>query len=74
MPEKLKEILVSLVPDIDISTVTRDTRLIEDLGFDSLLMMTMSMELEEALGFRFEEHVVFVTVGDVINYLDTVVK
>ncbi|MBQ8321203.1 MAG: acyl carrier protein [Clostridia bacterium] len=74
MPEKLKEIISDLAPDKDISTVTGNTRLKEDLGFDSLSIMTMSMELEEALGFRFEEHVVFATVGDVINYLDTVVK
>lgn len=74
MLEKIKEILYRLLPDTDIDAVTHETKLVEDLGFDSLTMMALSMELEESLGFRFEEQVVFVSVGDVIKYLDTVVK
>ena len=74
MLEKIKEILHRLLPDADIDATTPETKLVDDLGFDSLTMMAMSMELEESLGFRFEEQVVFVSVGDVIKYLDTVVK
>lgn len=74
MLEKIKEILYRLLPDTDIDAVTHETKLVEDLGFDSLTMMALSMELEESIGFRFEESVVFVSVGDVIKYLDTVVK
>lgn len=74
MLEKIKEILYRLLPDTDIDAVTHETKLVEDLGFDSLTMMALSMELEESIGFRFEEPVVFVSVGDVIKYLDTVVK
>ena len=74
MLEKIKEILHRLLPDADIDAITPETKLVDDLGFDSLTMMAMSMELEESLGFRFEEQVVFVSVGDVIKYLDTVVK
>ena len=43
MLEKLKEILSKVLPDVDMATVTEDTRLIEDLGFDSLALMMMSM-------------------------------
>ena len=74
MLEKIKEILHRLLPDADIDAITPETKLVDDLGFDSLTMMAMSMELEESLGFRFEEQVVFISVGDVIKYLDTVVK
>lgn len=70
MLEKLKEILARVLPDVDMAEVNADTRLKEDLGFDSLAMMMMAMELEEAFGFRFAEFVKFETVGDVCGYLE----
>ncbi len=71
MIEKLKEILGRVLIDVDMSTVTEDTRLIEDLGFDSLALMMMSMELEDAFSFKFNEFVRFETVGDVCAYLES---
>lgn len=70
MLNRLKEILGKVLPDVDMSTVTDDTKLIEDLGFDSLAMMMMAMELEDAFSFRFTEFVKFETVGDVCGYLE----
>ena len=69
MEEKLKVIFERVVPDKDFSTVTRELRLIEDLGFDSLALMMMAMEIESGFGFRFTEFVKFETVGDVCNYV-----
>ena len=71
MLEKLKEILGKVLPDVDVSNVTDSTRLVEDLGFDSLAMMMMSMEIEDAFKFRFSEFVRFETVGDVCGYLES---
>ena len=71
MLEKLKDILSKVLPDLDMSGVNEDTRLIEDLGFDSLALMMMSMELEDAFGFKFTEFVRFETVGDVCGYLES---
>ena len=71
MLDRLKEILAKVLPDLDMSTVTPETRLIEDLGFDSLALMMMSMEIEDAFGFRFREFVMFETVDDVCRYLET---
>ncbi len=71
MLERLKEILSKVLPDVNMSEVTADTRLKEDLGFDSLAMMMMSMELEEAFDFKFLEFVKFETVGDVSAYLES---
>lgn len=71
MLEKLKEILSRVLPDVDMAEVNADTRLKEDLGFDSLAMMMMAMELEEAFGFKFAEFVKFETVGDVCAYLES---
>lgn len=70
MLEKLKTILGKVLPDMDVGEVTHDTRLVEDLGFDSLAMMMMSMEIEDSFGFKFTELVRFETVGDVIGYLE----
>ena len=69
MLEKLKEILEKVLPDVDMSTVNEQTRLVEDLGFDSLAIMMLAMELEEAFGFKFTEFVRFETVGDVCEYV-----
>lgn len=70
MLEKLKIVLARVLPDVDMSTVTESTKLIDDLGFDSLALMMMSMEIEDAFGFKFLEFVKFETVGDVCRYLD----
>ena len=71
MLEQLKELLANILPDIDLSTITEDSRLIEDLGFDSLALMMLSMEIEDAFGFKFTEFVYFETVGDVCGYLES---
>ena len=70
MLDKLKEILAKVLPDVDMSTVTEETRLVEDLSFDSLALMMMAMELEYAFGFKFTEFVRFEKVGDVCGYLE----
>ena len=70
MLEKLKEILSKVLPEVDMSAVTEDTKLVEDLGFDSLAMLMLSMEIEDAFQFRFTEFVRFETVGDVCGYLE----
>ena len=70
MLDKLKEILGKVLPEVDMSSVTEDTKLIDDLGFDSLAMMMMAMELEDAFSFKFTEFVKFETVGDVCGYLE----
>lgn len=70
MLDKLKDILAKVLPDVDMSSVTLETKLIEDLGFDSLALMMMAMELEDAFDFKFKEFVKFETVGDVCLYLE----
>lgn len=69
MLDRLKDVISRVLPDTDISAVTADTTLIEDLGFDSLALIMMSMEIEDAFGFKFTEFVRFETVGDVCKYL-----
>ena len=71
MLEKLKEILGKVLPEVDMSQVTESTRLVEDLGFDSLALMMLSMEIEDAFDFKFTELVRFETVGDVCGDLES---
>ena len=71
MLDKLKEILGKVLPDVDVSSVSEETRLVEELGFDSLAMMMMAMEIEDAFGFKFTEFVRFKTVSDVCGYLES---
>ena len=71
MIDRLKVILGKILPDVDMSTVSAETKLVEELGFDSLALMMMSMEIEDAMGFKFTEFVRFETVGDVCTYLES---
>lgn len=71
MLEKLKVIVEKVIPGIDVNAVTKESRLVEDLNFDSLALMMMSMEIEDEFNFRFTELVRFETVGDACDYLET---
>jgi len=71
MLEQLKEILEKVLPNVDMSKITEETKLVDDLGFDSLALMMMSMEIEDSFNFKFTEFVRFETVGDVCGYLES---
>ncbi len=68
--EKLKEVLTKVLPDVDASAITEETRLHDDLGFDSLATLMLSMEIEDAFNFKFTEFVRFETVKDVCDYIE----
>ena len=70
MLEQLKEILGNVLPDVDMSEVTEETNLADDLGFDSLALIMLSMEIEDAFHFQFDELIEFNTVGDVCRYIE----
>ena len=74
MIERLKKIINKVDPSVNTDGMTTDTRLKEDLKFDSLAMMMMSMEVEAEFDFRFTEFVKFDTVGDVIKYIEEKLK
>ena len=71
MLDKLKAVLGKVLPDVDLSEINESTKLVDDLGFDSLAMMMMAMEIEDSFGFKFKEFVKFNTVGDVCDYLQS---
>ena len=70
MLEKLKELIKGVMPEVETEGVTEQTKLVEDLHFDSLGIMMLAMAIEDEFGFQFQETINFVTVGDVIKYIE----
>ena len=70
MLEKLKELMRGVDQDIDLDNVTLETKLIDDLHFDSLGIMMFAMAIEDEFGVQFDEPMEFVTVGDVVKYIE----
>ena len=69
----LKEVLGVIRPKTDLSNIQDSTRLVHDLGIDSLSMMFMSLAIEEKFAFRFEQNQApFETVGQVLDYIQKV--
>lgn len=71
MFEKVSAILAEQLR-IDESTITPESRIKDDLGADSLDVMMLLMEIEDVYGVTVpdEELATFVTVADVIDYLE----
>lgn len=70
MLDTLKEIIELVMPEVDTSTITEETKLRDDLGFDSLAIMMLAMEIENKFNFRFTEFVAFNTLGEVCSYIE----
>ena len=69
--ERLKVIFKNVKPNIDVENITVDTRLLEDLGVDSLSLMLLAMYIEDEFKFQFDTITNrFKTVGDLVNYID----
>ena len=52
--EGLKEIFAGVKPKLDLSTVGFDSKLVNDLGIDSLSMLLLSLAAEHKFGTQFE--------------------
>lgn len=70
MFERLLKLMEQNMPDTDFSKATPESRLMEDLGIDSIGLMMLSMAIEDEFGVRFDEPVPFGTVQDVLDYLE----
>lgn len=60
----------------DAASITRDTRLIEDLKADSANVMVLIMDLEDKYGITVEDDQIMKmkTVGDVVDYIEKIRK
>lgn len=73
MFEQLKNIMIDEL-QIDAAKITPDAELVNDLGFNSLELAELVIHCEETFGIEVDEEVAkdFVTVGDVVRYLEEV--
>ncbi|MBE6595352.1 MAG: acyl carrier protein [Ruminococcaceae bacterium] len=71
MFEKVKQILVDEL-QIDADTITMDAELSKDLNINSIELADLVMMCEDKFGIEISEDSAneFVTVGDVVNYLE----
>lgn len=70
MLERLLKLIQENVPDAKVDHVSKDSKLFEDLGLDSIGLMMLSMAMEDEFGVKFTEAVPFETVQDVLDYLE----
>ena len=70
MYDRLLNLIKKYLPEDKIAQAAPESRLLADLGMDSIGMLMLSMALEEEFGVSFSEPVHFVTVQDVLDFLD----
>ena len=70
--DTVKEMIASQLR-VDASTITEESRLVEDLKADSANIMVMIMDLEDQFGVTVEDDQIMRlrTVGDVVKYIDS---
>ena len=68
--EGLKEIIAAVRPSLDLTSVGFESKLVSDLGIDSLSMLLLSLATEHKFNMRFDDSTPpFQTVGDVCDYV-----
>ena len=70
--EKIKEIIGKEL-EIDAAEVVDDASLIDDLGADSLSVMELMIAFDDEFGVEVpeEDYEKLITVGDLVNYIDS---
>ena len=74
MLNELKKLIKEVMPDLDMANVSEDSRLVEDLHFDSLAVMMLAMNIEDAYNISFDGPMNFRTVKDVMDYIENAKK
>ena len=69
--EKVRDMIASQL-QVDASTITPESRLVEDLKADSANIMVMILELESAFSVEVEDDVILnlKSVEDVVKYIE----
>ena len=70
MYDRLFNLIKLYLPEDKLATATPSSRLQADLGMDSIGMLMLSLALEDEFGVSFSEPVHFVTVQDVLDFLE----
>ena len=69
--EQVRDMIASQL-QMDAASITRESRLVEDLRADSANVRVMILELETQFGLEVEDEVILnlKTVGDVVDYIE----
>lgn len=67
---ELKSILKQIKPDLDVTAISPESRLLEDLGLDSLTILLLSFAIEKNFDFKFDGAGKFINVNEVIDYIE----
>ncbi len=70
MFDRLLQLIKKAMPDANVDGATVNSRLVEDLGLDSIGIMMLAMSLEDEFGVHFSDAINFVIVQDVIDFLE----
>lgn len=72
---KIKELLVSNL-QVDEKQITPEAELVSDLGVNSLELADLILLCEETFDIEVDDRVIgnFITVKDVVDYLEAIVK
>lgn len=75
MFEKIKEILIEEM-QVDAENITLEAELVNDLGVNSLELADLILLCEEKFDIEINDEDIhkFITVGDVVNYLESLNK
>jgi len=75
MFDRIKKLLVTKL-QIQESEIELTSELVNDLGINSLELADLVTECEDEFGIEIDDDSIrsFVTVGDVVNYLNKIVK
>jgi len=73
--DKMKEVLAEQF-SVEPEKITRDTDLMNDLGADSLDLVELIMTLEEEYGITATDESIYEhkTVGEISDYIETLIK
>lgn len=66
---KLLNLVKDSMPEVDMTGVNENTRLIEDLGYDSLGLFTLAINVEKEFLVRFNRYYQINTIKDIYNYI-----
>ena len=71
MKEKIKEIIGEIL-DLDVSEISEDASILDDLGADSIAVMEIVMELESEYDIEIDTEDIpkFKTINDIITYIE----
>ena len=74
--EKLTDVMQMAASGIDVTTLTEESRLVEDVGLSSVGVLYIAIAIEEFFDIRFDNvgFADFKTIADVINYIEEKIK